>query len=422
MGGPWEDYQDGPWKEYAQAAPSAPQDQSGSVTLSPMGQDPNYDVANRSTTANPGYVRADAIPLMQDPAMTGAPVYSGLTGQDKFSGLNVPNAFEEVARSAGPAIGGTIGAVAGPLGSMAGAAAGRSVQNAIQNTASVFDPNVQQKGVKTLIAEPAIEAATQGVFAGAGALATKAKPLAVKLGAQVLRAGPGIPEKYGAAALNDLGMLSRSKSKAEISAAYEAFEKANGLVSPRNARASAGNLVQTAQDAMTRVNAAFQKITTKQPITAQEAYEASQAARFLKDQAKFGNPDQLANLSNIQQAKTAIDDTLEALAPGYRELRGDAFEQKAADQFSSILPLNKNQSPNVLRTWTTGAAAAGGLAAGSPAALALPLAISPAVAGAGIRGANYAAKAGRAALSTNLPQAYTAQSLEDLYRRMGVQP
>src|SRR3990167_6510314 len=227
----------------------------------------------------------------------------------------------------------------------------------------------------------------------AGPIVKMAQPGLAKFGSQMLKVATGIPEKYGEAALKDLGNLSKAKSKDIINASYRAFEGYTGLKSLRNVGAERGELLLKPGRAEEIINNAYQKVSSKQPVAAQELYEASQAARYLKDQARFGDPNQLANLSNLNRAKTSVDDALQAIYPEYKNLRSDTFLSKMGEQFSSWLPLNKNQSANALRGWSALVGGIGGVASGHPAALLGIPAMAPKIAGSAIRTAGAISKA-----------------------------
>lgn len=236
-------------------------------------------------------------------------------------------------------------------------------------------------------------ATAEGAFRGAGAGLKMMAPKMVNAGAQLLNLAPGVTEKYGRKALENLDNLANAPDKKTVQQGYQAFERYTGLKSLRNAGAERGELLLSNSRAEKLVNSAFQKISNGQPVDPQELYEASQAGRFLKDQAKFGDSRQLANLSNVQRAKVAVDDALEKIYPEYKFLRSDAFMNKMAEQFNSVFPLNKNQSPNKLKFWSSILAALGGAGTGNPALIAAPIVTSPAIAGLGIRGASLAKKA-----------------------------
>lgn len=114
---------------------------------------------------------------------------------------------------------------------------------------------------------------------------------------------------------------------------------------------------------------------------------------------------------NIDQ----MDPILETRLPDWGAARGGYRESKIAEEFSSLLPLNKNLSPNVLRTTAAIAGAAKGLAEGRPwLALGLPM-ISPAVYGTALKGAAYAGKI--PAGTYQLPARTGAGALADAYMR-----
>lgn len=381
----------GPWEKYG-AAPASAGPWSKYQAQQPQSQDPET-------------------PSLKERFLAGF----GQKDIPQPSGFDVGDVAEFVGREGLPAIGGTLGAVGGPAGSALGAAAGRAAQRGIGQGINLFSPGfAPQSTPGQVLGDVGLTGATQGLFEAATPvvsgiakrIGSGIKDAAVGLGSQVMRATAAIPEKYGRAALSNPSLLSNAPSKQAASEAYQAFERYTGLKGLRDASAARGQLITRPGDAEGIVNSAYAKIASGEALPAQEAYEASQAARFLKDQARFGDPNQLANLSNINRAKGAIDDFLEGLYPEYKSLRQDTFAQKTAEQFSSALPLNKNQSVNQLRGFTTiGGAVAGTAATGSPLPLLAIPATSPAFYGAAIRGGYRAGQAASAIGQTGIPEA-----------------
>jgi hypothetical protein len=335
----------------------------------------------------------------------------------------------EVARSLPASAGATIGGallspVLPPFGTMAGAAIGGFVgEGARQIGVDATNPE------ETSLAEGGKRAATGGVLQGitgaVGAAAGALKPVLKKLGGQALRVGPNIKPQLGEAALG--GSLERAPGKERLGQLYEQFQSRHGLASPTLKRARDGNIIFNADDAEGIVNLTFQKLHLGNQVSNQELYSASQAASHLKRMAKYGNQNQAANMGNIVRAKEAFDKALEASAPGYGQLRQQAFDQKVADQFQSFFPLNQNGEPNVLRPAyalsnliSTGLGAATGASVGGPVgaglgaaagAAALPFLISPRIAGAAINTARAVAPAAKVTYRVAAPTA-----LEEAYR------
>ncbi len=323
-----------------------------------------------------------------------------------------------------PAAAGMVGMKGGPITAAAAAAAGRMAQKVIAQRLGVGRRETALEAAEDATLTGVGQAAAGSLLATGGTIASQyVRPAASRIGAQLLRAGPAIPEKYGQAALQDVSLLSRAPTREAAGQLYERTITAAGLRSPAAVRAEAGQLIQSSSghgdfDASHLVNSVYRKLITNDPsLTPQEALNAAQAARYLKDQARYGNPNELANLVNINRAKTAIDDWLEPRVPGYREARQAYREAKTAEQFDSWLPLNKNMSPNALRVWgSVGAATTAAGLSGSPLPLLAPLAISPKLAGLGIRAAYRLGQGARA--TAPLAQAETGSALAGAYDRL----
>lgn len=291
---------------------------------------------------------------------------------------------------------------------VAGAAAGigRMAQTGFQDIGALMGSGAKIKSSDEANNEAAKEAITNAVGAGifkvGGAVLGAA---AKKVGPQLLKLGPNIGLKYGQAAVTDAvegtGKLANAPTKEEVGQAYSGWQKANNLKSPSTARAEAGQLIFKPGQAEESLNSVYSRLIKNEAVTPQELYEASQAGRFLKDQARFGHENQMANMGNISMAKDAVDAALEKLAPGYTGARTSAFWGKVGDKFSTFFPQTLHGYPDYIRGASgLGAAAMGiGTAAvtGNPIpALAglVPFAMSPQIAGAALRGVGAISRSG----------------------------
>lgn len=372
--------------------------------------DPNFEVAGRS-----------------QPAMGGVPVYA--PGNTITEGISPTRALltndpthgiaEDIIRGAPAAIGGLVGAGAGAgVASIPGAALGGAGGEGIRqgavglySAATGKDAPTTGDVLKNMGVQGATQAGGQSVGLGIGAAAKAARPLVNKLGAQVMRVGSAVSEKAGDAAMKNPSMLIDAKSPEAVSDAYKAFERYAGLtglndqIELTGKAATEGELEKHLFEVAARAKNGVAS-------TPQELYHASQAASNLNLMGKLGNSRYAGLKMAISKAKNTVDDALEKILPEYKSLRKDYAMSKAASEFDNWLPVNKNQSPNVLRSVLAGrealagTVAMAGLGTGNPVALAaLPL-ISPKFYGTALKGAALAGKvpagvyqgAGRAAL------------------------
>lgn len=319
-----------------------------------------------------------------------------------------------------PAALGYAGGMTGGIpGALVGGVAGRAIQRGVQ---AIREPLVEQPPGEVLLdvaKAGGLQALTRGAEVGLTAVGKKLAPGAIKLGAQLLRAGPGIKEKTGQAALSDLGLLSRAMSVKEAGNLFEKTISAAGIkTGPQALKKVTGKLIVGQEkklaildDSMRALDAGF--------LPTQEAIVAREQASKLLQAAKFGDPAMASEKRELVLMIERLDDFLEPRVKGYASARKAYREAKVAEEFSSLLPLNKNLSPNVLRTIAAVAAAGTGAYAGEPGiALIAPLAVSPAVAGVAIRAAAGVSRAGAMALQTRLPQAAArlgVPSLADYY-------
>ena len=304
----------------------------------------------------------------------------------------------------GAAAGAALGIPFGPLGIAAGGvigaglggAAGESTrQAASQFTAASFPeeqyPVSRPGGVlRDVGIQGALQAAGHGAGAAVGAAAGAIRPGINRLGAQFMRAAAGVPEKVGEAAMRTPGILLDAPTSESASAGYKAFERYTGLKGLGDMVKSSGRFPSEAQ--LEDMVFGIAKKATEGTAQPQELYLASQAESNLKKMAKLGNPRYATLEASIIGAKQTVDDALGKIYPEYASLRSDYFAAGVGEEFSSLFPLNKNTSPNVLRAVTAAGTAVAGTLAGQPAALAaLPL-VSPAFYGLGLRGAAIAGR------------------------------
>lgn len=358
----------------------------------------NFEVGGRS---QPVMGRPTFAPGIVDPG-EGVNVTRALLTNQPTQGFT-----EGVIRAAPAAIGSMVGGAAGagigsiPLAGLGGAAGESARQGLVNiNAARTGGPFTAPGEVLTRVgAEGAANALGQGVGLGIGAAASAARPAFNKLGAQVMRVGAGVPEKYGEAVMRNPGMLLDAPTPEAASQAYKSFEAKTGLTGLMDQIRLTGKAPSEGEleKALFEVAARARNGVSSSP---QELYHASQAASNLNSMGKLGNPRYATLKAAISEAKGVVDDALEAVIPEYKQLRSDYFASKTAQQFSSYLPLNQNTSPNVLRGVTAATTAGAGLMSGNPAALAaLPL-VSPKFYGTGLKAAAVAGQ-----IPVQIPQA-----------------
>lgn len=360
-------------------------------------------------------------------------------GQDMVRGLPATGGAMMGAAS-GAALGtavfpgvGTV--VGGILGAGLGGMSGESVRQAVaQGTAAAFaEQNYPINRPSQVLKDVGIQGATQAAGeAGGQVLAAGGRfvrPYANKLGAQMMRVGAGIPEKAGEAAMRNPSVLLDAQTPEVAKEAYRTFEKytgLRGLDEVAGARAKPWSANELYEFALNAAN----KVKEGAKVSPQELYTASQAENQLSRLAKYGNPDAAAMLGSqsLREAGSVADKALGSVYPEYSSLRSGYAASKTANEFTSLLPLNKNQSPNVLRSVVAGreaavgAAAIAGVGMGHPAALAaLPL-ISPKFYGAGLQAAALVGKipAGVYRLGIEGGAGASGSALQAEYLRRGI--
>lgn len=314
----------------------------------------------------------------------------GLVGATAAATASLP--FAPLAGPFAPAV----PIIAGLGGAFLGGAAGGASRQAIaQGTAAAF-PEAQYPILRPgqVLRDVAIEGATQAGGEGFGmglgvaakyAASNLAKP-AVKVGSQIIRAATGTPERSAAAVLRDPGILSRALPVDEAGAAYAASTGGlkSGVEASREVFGKSHFSGEAIADKFDELLPAIQNGT----MDTQTALALRQRTMKAINDLPF-NQKELGRLlsQNIDQ----LDAFLEPKLPNWGAGKAGYRESMVAEDFNSWLPLNKNLSPNVLRTTAAIAAAAKSASEGKLLGLAAFPFVSPKVWGLGIQGASKAA-------------------------------
>ncbi len=319
-------------------------------------------------------------------AIADSPLEQAAAGAANFIG-------PEGAREILPAIAGTIvGAATGGWGAIPAAGLAAAGMRAYQNIgeAAIGTRPLGSSGQQarelggTALANATGEGISRGIGLGARALV----PGAQRVGAQVMRVFTGVPEREGMAVLRDPSILSRAQGAAEAGAEYG---RATGGIQggAKGARQALGKSHFSGEAIADKFDEILPSILDES-IDNQTLLVVRQRTMKAISDLPY-NQKELRGLlaENIDQ----MDVLLEKRLPQFPGAKTGYREAKIAEEFGSALPLNKNLSPNVLRTTAAVAAAVKGAAAGRIwPSLALPL-VSPWVWGKGIQVAAGSARA-----------------------------
>lgn len=248
----------------------------------------------------------------------------------------------------------------------------------------------------------------QGVGKALGAMVPSRK-----LAAQGMRVMTGVPEREGLAVLKDPSILSRAKSVEQAGKEYG--ESTLGLKGgAEGARQAFGKSHLTADAAADKFDEILPKIKDE-TLDLQTAFSLRQTTMDKLSDLPY-NEKSMKRL--LGQNVDTLDAYIEARLPEWSGARQAFRESKIAEEFGSWLPLNKNLSPNVLRTTAAIAATGKGVMEGNPImSLALP-AISPKVWGYGIRAGGAVAPAVKAGAEVGAKATgYAISSTEELLRK-----
>lgn len=293
-------------------------------------------------------------------------------------------------------------------GAAIGAAGARGLQRTYQYAAGLRDIPSTGEAVTDLGA-----AAASGVMNELGGpIANKvvgalARPV-VKVGSQVVRAMSGVPEDAAAKVLRDPSILSRAMP---IDDAGKLYREGVGDAAKGSMEAGRSIFGKTYPGPEAAVNT-FDEISGS--LGAAHPNELLGMRQTMMD-TLADTPKTSPKLRKMLSDRIEIlDGMLEGRLPNWGGAKQAWREAKIGEEFGSWLPLNKNLSPNVLRTTAAIAAAAKGASEGSMwGALALPL-VSPKVWGLGIRAAGTTAQALTSA-PAKLTYRVGVQSLADEY-------
>lgn len=250
-----------------------------------------------------------------------------------------------------------------------------------------------------VLGEGVLTGATTGgveaLLGGAGKALTALRPKLVKLGAQLIRTTSGVPEKYGAAVLENPEILSKAPTMLGAREIYKAAVKDAGGMT-KFLHGETGKLIPSDKSVIDLVNEAGPKLVAG-TLGLEEAVASRQAVSFLLRKARYGNPDMRAMQSVLIGFKDELDEFVEVGLPGFRQANRGYFEANAKEAFQSWLPQNKNLSPNVLRSLGALASLSSGALMNAPALMFSAAPMSPKVTGLAIQASAKAV--GPAALS-----------------------
>lgn len=308
-------------------------------------------------------------------------------------------------------------ALAGAGGAVLGGASMEAARNAIAqglaamkgnrlSTPSEVIGNVSQSGLEQGVGHLTGEALAPGIKA----VASKLLPHYAKTGSQVVRAATGVPEIEAEAALRDPSILSRAFPMKE---AGKIYREGVGEAGEGTLDASRSIFGKTYPGPESVVNT-FDEL--RGSLGAAEPNELLGMRQTMMD-TLADTPRTSPKLRKLIGERIGIlDDMLESRLPDWTGAKKAWREAKIGEEFGSWLPLNKNLSPNVLRTTAAIAAAAKSASEGSLwGSLALPF-VSPKVWGLGIRATGAISGAAKPIYRVGVP---AASSIADEYNRLG---
>lgn len=231
---------------------------------------------------------------------------------------------------------------------------------------------------------------------------------AAKVGGQVIRAATGVPENAASAVLRDPDILSRALPVEEAGKVYsEAVGGRGGAEASRQMFGKSYLSAEQAADAFDEIRPAIQA----KSLMVDDALTLRQRTMKSLNDTGRDKPELRRLLSqNVQE----LDSYIEEFLPEWSTAKQTYREAKIGEEFGSFLPLNKNLSPNVLRSWAGIASMGKGIAEGNPLFLGAGLAVSPKAWGTAIKATYAGSRIIPTAALTGAKIA--AQSLADNYK------
>lgn len=262
-------------------------------------------------------------------------------------------------------------------------------------------PETPLEAAKDIGIEAASQAAGEGAMQGARLAFRAMRPDLVKLGAQLIKATAGVPEKYGAVVLENPDILTKAPTMGAAQKMYAAAVR--GMKGAQEyLQEKTGKILMKAGGAEDLINDVVPRLSGGNMPTLPEALAARQSASFLLEMAKMGHPEMKANKYALIGAKDALDNYLERGMPGFKQVSHDYFDANAREAFQSILPQNKNMSANVLRSLGQLSAISAAAVLHAPAVLVGAMPFSPRVWGMAIKAAASAPAAVAANFATRV--------------------
>jgi hypothetical protein len=256
----------------------------------------------------------------------------------------------------------------------------------------------------------------QGIGKGISALIPSRQ-----VAAQGIRVATGVPEREAAAVLKDPGILSRAKSTQEAGKLYqEALSKAPYKIESAGAgsRVAFNKTMLSPEAALNK----FDEIAGAMDSGALDLQSAVSMRQTLSHHIGTGKGDWY--VQPMREQLGAIDNYIEGRLADFPDAVKAYREAKIAEEFSSWLPLNKNLSPNVLRTAGALGYAAHGASRGELLPSVMALGVSPKMWGYGIRAGSAVAPAvemgteiGARAAGQGAAKSFFPSSTEELMRK-----
>jgi hypothetical protein len=300
-------------------------------------ENPDFEVGQHSATAS-------AVPPFGNQAGSGP-------SEDFLTGLLTNQPIQGMAGTLGRSLPTAVLSLGG--GGPAGAAAGEALRQAVVSTVAtahgeqpptlldavgrpIFAAGLQQAGElagpylgKALVGGTVVPSGSPLLTPGthiigdelggiAGAIASGAQAVRGglnRIGAGVMKVAANVNEKSGLAALSDLRILSRAPSNEAVSEAYDAFHAASGTVSRKEFLSKSGDPFDGVARAKATMLEAAQRLKDG-TLTHQEAVNASQAGRLIRDLKLRGNEMAQEIAETAADLKGKFDDFIQSsLAP-----------------------------------------------------------------------------------------------------------
>lgn len=273
-----------------------------------------------------------------------------------------------VGEAALPTAGAIVGSVAPGYGTAVGAAAGEAAKKAIGRgyeaaSGKEFKDESAARTITDVAAAGALQKAGEVVTPIVGKVLSKAEDVVVsnmrKMFPQIIKVLTGVNERTASRVIANPSIIADAKPMEVVKKEFGEFIDSTGYkygpeaikAVNKGRRISADKVEKLTNKTLDTIEDITKGGAKVSPQQEQELVQKALAARYsLEDLISSSKTaDKRALARSYVKDQEMVDNWLETKIPGFGEKLEDYSNSKAAEAFESWLPVNKNQTPSVLR-------------------------------------------------------------------------